>query len=322
MVSVIVPAYNAEKTVKRCLESVLQQTYSDFEIIVINDGSSDNTESIVNEIAGKDTRVKYHYQQNQGVSQTRNNAIDLSSGEYVTFLDSDDWVEPEFMSKMVATAIKNDADFVYSNWLTETQTGISHSCVRGFDTNCNHATELLKHYILYRDGCAPWAKLYKRNIIVENKIKFNPLLPLAEDYVFILEYLSKSKSIAYDDNALLHYIYAAQGANQKVRNNYPEIEAEISRNMEDINKATGYAYEEYFCIARMRALCNSVLYMKRIKNSRKDAKQVTADIVRSLHNQIRCGKPKWNLLGKKEKIITFLSRYNLSKIVYLLFVGL
>ena len=109
-VSVIVAAYNIEKYIARCLDSILNQTYKNLEIIVVNDGSSDNTGEIIDKYSEKDIRIKVIHKENSGVSSARNKGLDMSTGDYIGFVDGDDTLETDMYELLVSNAIKNNAD--------------------------------------------------------------------------------------------------------------------------------------------------------------------------------------------------------------------
>ena len=109
-VSIIIPAYNAEKTIKKCLNSVCNQTYENIEIIIVNDGSTDNSLDICEEYEKKDDRIIIISKENGGLSDARNKGIDIAKGKYITFIDSDDYVDLEFISIMVSNIEKNNSD--------------------------------------------------------------------------------------------------------------------------------------------------------------------------------------------------------------------
>ena len=113
LVSVIIPAYNAEKYIRSCVESVINQDYKNMEIIVVNDGSIDKTEAIVKSMAEDDSRVVLINQQNKGPSAARNNGLQSCKGEYVFFLDSDDWIEEECIGTLLNIAIQKDVEIVF-----------------------------------------------------------------------------------------------------------------------------------------------------------------------------------------------------------------
>ena len=123
LISIIVPVYNVESYLKRCIESILNQTFRDFELILVNDGSTDNSEIICKEYALKDERIKYFYQRNKGVSEARNKGIDNSSGEYIQFIDSDDYVDENFLEIVVNRFKRDNSDIVFIGFYNEYNNG-------------------------------------------------------------------------------------------------------------------------------------------------------------------------------------------------------
>ena len=114
-VTLIVPVYNVEKYLNRCIDSILNQTLEDFELILVDDGSKDNSGNICDEYMRKDRRVKVIHKENGGLSDARNSGIEISTGEYLSFIDSDDWVEKEFLETLYNNAIKYQAEIVIVN---------------------------------------------------------------------------------------------------------------------------------------------------------------------------------------------------------------
>ena len=110
LISIIIPVYNSENYLKKCIDSVLSQTYKDIEVIIVNDGSKDNSDKICKNYADQDSRIKYYSQKNSGVSVTRNNGIKYSSGAYIAFLDSDDYIESNFCEIMLRELEKESSD--------------------------------------------------------------------------------------------------------------------------------------------------------------------------------------------------------------------
>lgn len=115
-VSIVIPVYNAELYISRCLDSIINQTYTDLEIICVNDGSKDNSLQILKKYQEKDERIFVIDKENAGVSEARNDAIKRSSGQYITFVDSDDWLEKDAIELMYKALIENNADVVRSNY--------------------------------------------------------------------------------------------------------------------------------------------------------------------------------------------------------------
>ena len=124
MISIIIPIYNVEKYLEKCLDSILNQTYKNLEIILIDDGSTDNSPNICNSYCEKDKRIKIIHKNNEGVSSARNKGIELSKGKYIVFIDSDDYVSNEHIEVLYDCIISNNVDLVISNLIDISEDGI------------------------------------------------------------------------------------------------------------------------------------------------------------------------------------------------------
>lgn len=181
-VSIIIPAYNAEKSIKRCIESVLQQKYSNVEIIVINDGSTDNTLNILEELQLKNNNLYVYSIKNAGVSNARNVGIGYATGEFICFIDSDDYVTEDYIEKMVESWRPGRAVLCNFNWVRDTEV-----CVNRIENECFEKKDIIKMFLstLFSQ---PWNKLYETRFIKTNGIQFKKEISIAEDFFFNLEY--------------------------------------------------------------------------------------------------------------------------------------
>lgn len=164
MISVIVPVFNTEKYLHKCLNSIVSQTYKDLEIIVVDDGSFDNSPRICDEFAQKDNRIKVVHKNNEGVSVARNTAIDMASGEYLFFVDSDDYMAHNMIEVLYKDLNKNNADISMCDFRTEGE-------FEDFDYNKNNSVNMnsdiaLKHLYIDADFnfVILWAKLFKKSL--------------------------------------------------------------------------------------------------------------------------------------------------------------
>lgn len=164
-ISIIIPVYNAEKYLRRCIESVLSQSFTDFELILVDDGSKDSSPQICDEYVAKDDRVRVIHKENGGVSAARNDGLDIAKGEYVTFIDSDDWVKKEYLQGFYD---KHSFDFVIGSFVNEPSGKIRKI------NECIFIGNKLKDYIKksYLSNGYPWGKLYNNKIIKNNNIRF------------------------------------------------------------------------------------------------------------------------------------------------------
>jgi glycosyltransferase involved in cell wall biosynthesis len=280
MISVIIPVYNGENTITRCLNSVVEQSYRKLEIIVVDDGSTDHTATVVKKFCQNFNHIKYVYQQNQGVSVARNTGIETSSGEYILFIDADDWVEDEYISSLFKVISTENADMSFSSWIIDMDKVMLYDSLNNYGYQFDGSAQtMFQFYITHRTGCAPWGKLFKRKIIESEHIRFKQGLPIAEDYLFLLHYLSVSKTVAEDSNALIHYVLDSTGANYKVRKDYPEIQDQIIAEMKIINQMTIYRNDLLLATAEVKTYCRTLMYLKKIKRERPDNNKVQENCI-------------------------------------------
>ena len=196
-VSIIIPAYNAEKVLARCLDSVLAQTFTDFELLVMDDGSKDGTAALCDAYAAKDARVRVVHKQNSGVSDTRNQALNLATGEYLQFLDADDWITPEATALYVHAAEENRADLVISDFyrVVDGWTARKGSIdEEGVLSREEFAACMAKSPADYYYGVI-WNKFYRRELVEKYKLRMDEKLRWCEDFIFNLEYILHTERI-------------------------------------------------------------------------------------------------------------------------------
>lgn len=246
LISVIIPIYNVEQYLPKCIESIINQTYKYLEIILVNDGSTDKCLEICERYRLKDRRIKVINKKNGGLSDARNVGIDNSSGNYITFIDSDDYVDSDYVDVLYNTLISYNADMsiashkvIYSKKIIDKATGKKF---------CAHPKEVLDK-ILYDDGIdlSAWAKLYKK--ILFNNIKF-PKGRLFEDSATTYKLIDASKKIAVNSRSVYNYVIRNNSiSNEKfskkkmdliistkemtdfIRKKYPELEKGCDRRL-------------------------------------------------------------------------------------------
>lgn len=216
LVSIIVPAYNEEKNIKKCINKLLDQTYKNIEIIIIDDGSKDSTLSICNLIASNDNRVKIFSQPNSGASIARNHGLEVSKGEYIIFVDADDELISNAIELMLQSAIKNQTNIVqgcleYENKINMQQYTGNNMLIEGkkmlgaiLDYNHVSITGVEKRLCYSAHGSC--AKLFNRHFLFSNALKFDSNLVLGEDMTFVLQAYSKSEKICILDNLVYKII--------------------------------------------------------------------------------------------------------------------
>ncbi|MDL2295701.1 glycosyltransferase [Lachnospiraceae bacterium OttesenSCG-928-E19] len=203
VLSVIIPIYRAENFLRACLDSVLGQTFEDFEVICINDGSLDNSGEILNEYAGRDSRIIIVNQKNSGVSTARNNGLDRATGTYIHFMDADDYLDPGYYEKMLGGIKDADADMSCSGYVSNSKytRGVVYKRDRVATTL---SQKLLKTTALYNGYI--WRYVFKRDFIEKNKMRFRTDLTAQEDTVFLLDAMVLANKVSIVAGPVYHYI--------------------------------------------------------------------------------------------------------------------
>lgn len=230
-VTVIVAIYNGEKYIKRCVNSIIKQTYKYLEILLINDGSTDDSLNIMKEYQLKDDRIILINKQNTGVSDTRNIGIDKATGKYMVFIDVDDWIENEMIEKMINIHNSKNVDVIRCNYYINYDTGFQEKNIYNklMTNKCIEKKEITEKVIpQIVSGNLPgfvWV-LFIPTEIVRNIGKFNSNLAMMEDTIFTIELLTSIKSIYILDDCLYHYNIVLNSASHSVNN--------CMRNFKDI----------------------------------------------------------------------------------------
>lgn len=211
-VSIIVPIYKAEHVLARCVESILGQTYTDFELLLIDDGSPDNSGAICDAYAGKDPRVHTVHQKNGGVSAARNTGLKNAIGQFIAFADCDDFLESDFLETAVAAMQKDGVDWYISGFFEDVynaQGTLTHTAKsRQAPTKIYTVRELLEAYnVDYECGITSvWGKLYCRSLLAQNELFFTKNMQYGEDTEFNLRYLEHCARVYFDVQCFYHYV--------------------------------------------------------------------------------------------------------------------
>ena len=199
--SIIVPVYNIEKYLPSCIDSVLSQSFYDYELILIDDGSTDNSGFICDKYAEKDNRIKVIHKENGGVSSARNLGLDNAKGEWITFVDSDDWIGKNYF-QILENDINEEIDWVLINLIKSYDK--HQTLITKFINNKLIKSDFLEFHSIYPDYFGPTAKFYK-NSFIKNIISFDKNLSYGEDTLFNLDYLSNCNQIITLERA--NYFY-------------------------------------------------------------------------------------------------------------------
>ena len=226
-ISVIVPVYKAEKYIRRCVDSILAQTFTDFELLLIDDGSPDNSGAICDEYAARDSRVKVFHKENGGVSSARNLGLDNAMGEWVTFVDSDDWIVSDYLQLCDSYTNQYNLDFLKfdlgGNYLPEkTYSAIDNTI----------ETMTSEDFMNKSLNCGVPSFISKKSV---GEVRFNELMKYAEDKLFIYQVLSNCVTCGYLHKAIYKYMLNPNSATQLIDGKAMLLSAKILLDYSDNN---------------------------------------------------------------------------------------
>ena len=211
-ISILMPVYNAEKYLNETIDTIKNQSFSNWELIIVDDGSIDNSKEICTKLMNDDKRIKYIFQENLGVSHTRNVALENAQGKYIVFVDSDDLIHEDYLKILINSIEKNNSDVSVCNFIERkiSNTGKIEDITREFYLKEVMEMSEMKDYIMDFGNSGLlnplWNKIYKREIIENNNITFDEKVETGEDFIFNLQYFRKAKKISFIKEKLYYYI--------------------------------------------------------------------------------------------------------------------
>lgn len=262
LISVIIPVYNVETYLRECVESVLKQTYQNFEIILVDDGSTDSSGNICDEYAGNDERICVIHQKNSGPSKTRNTGLENAAGEYIYFLDSDDYININALELLVNTAKSNDADLVFfdANSFSDDGAQIRQGYVINGTYSSKSGYEILTELHDNKDyHCAIYLLFIRHQLLVDNKITFLESAYCSEDMLFTYQVYCSAKKAVQCKNTLYHRRYRSGSIvtskkSQRHFRSCRDVYEKIREYSEEIGKTGDYMATEYTVRCAFNAL--------------------------------------------------------------------
>jgi glycosyltransferase involved in cell wall biosynthesis len=254
MVSIIVPVYNAEKYIKRCLDSVCGQTYTDLEIILINDGSNDGSLVVLQTYAASDDRIRVISQENKGVAAARNTGLRNVNGDFILYVDSDDWIEPDMIERMMNLSVKGDIVFCGNdNAESEMQSKRFNNPEIEIWDNDKQLLEFMKHK---RMTGMLWNKLIKTSLT--EGIQFNENTGYGEDAEFLWQVLKRSQKMVVTNEILYHHVDNDLSISSL---SFSDRKYSSIPMWENINKEVEREYPQLVELARVCLMCATVYGM-------------------------------------------------------------
>lgn len=264
-ISIIVPVYNAEQYLRRCIDSILNQSFTDFELILIDDGSKDKSSDICDEYAAKDSRVRIFHKENGGVSSARNVGLDDSCGEWVAFVDADDEIEDGYLNirKSFENSDVIQKPYIIVNNNNETKINIQNSRL------LKNKDSIFRYYVQKRNN-ALWDKLIKRSVIGNDR--FNTIVTIGEDFLFFLCILPKVKAWAFDNTGAYRYFVREGSAMQSV---------DLSRRIKILWENVGHV-QELMSTEDLQVLQKCIVYRSYVIRLYKYRHKLDTDELRKL----------------------------------------
>ena len=236
-ISVIVPVYNVEKYLPRCIESVLSQTFSNFELLLIDDGSTDRSGNICDRYAQNDSRIRVYHQNNQGVSTARNLGIEHARCEWLCLIDSDDYLDRDYLAVFMTQGHLTEDCLNLQGWqcVNEKEETVKTIQYPFLFSELPQAGETIANYQAFSNN-APWAKLFNRNLIKRHQLCFPTQLPVREDAVFSYNYRMHIKSIQLLPASSYHYRLPRKRITLSHSNHKPEVFLYVREVLPDLIK--------------------------------------------------------------------------------------
>lgn len=290
-VSVIVPAYNAEKYLEACLDSICEQTYPVLEILVVDDGSKDLTASIIRSRAEQDARIIPYYNENHGVSYSRNFGLEHCTGEYVTFVDADDLVAPDFIAQMIHDLEEADADIAVIG-VAKSKLFEPEMFTNGV-TSTYEESEMLKQVFGAFEGFV-WNKLYRKSLLQTKSIRLEQSIAVCEDLLFNVIYLLNCKKAVYNCGQKYFYRQIENSASNRLDNPkwFDAMKAyqKIIRLVKDypvVYRLAAFQYAMFLCAAKYR--------IRFIEDS-------NGEIKRKVDEEWKRLRPEWESFNAKQRL--------------------
>lgn len=314
-VSIIIPVYNVEKYLRQCLESVINQTYKNLEIILVNDGSTDNSGKICEEYALNDERIKVIHKENGGVSSARNNGLRLLDGSYVSFVDSDDYLENNFIEKLVEVR----ADIAICSFYKEYPFNSEKKIITKAKTS-KTKDEFIYDILSFQKaaGCA-WGRIFSAKFLKENNLFYDENLKVAEDAEFSLRAVQYNPKVVYIPEILYHYNFSSGSIVRKFNRFYFECYKKSLNKIENIIDKTKYLIQwNNFVVYHLLLICVNYCFNLSNKVSYCTKKQMLKNVLKDdlFADSLILSNPRDFQLTKK--ITVFFLKHKIYFMVYLI----
>lgn len=320
--SVIIPVYNAESKLKRCIESILNQKFSDYEIILVDDGSADNSAKICREYSEKFDKIKFISKANGGASSARNCGLDYAKGDYILFVDSDDYVSESYFEAVGKNCLADGLSVFTYSFLSGSgvkKRNITPDLLN--ETNSLFTTSKL--LILSRLINSPCAKVFSRLLIEKNNLRFDEKMPVAEDFIFCLAYLFLCKTVSIKNESV--YFYDITNASSLVHSRKKgliDIYPYVFDTASDSVKKSCFNDREKYELLRIVDKLHTDSFITCVMEEQKDSDLSLGEVLSEIRKMCKKFyseyKPDYGYENFIHFLIRFLIKYRLSFLLYIM----
>jgi glycosyltransferase EpsH len=322
--SIVVPVYNSEKYLSKCLDTIINQTYKNIEILLIDDGSTDRSKEIIHSYMEKDPRIIAFFCENKGVSSARNLGIKNSSGAYITFVDSDDWVDLNLYNEAIKKAEKNNCDIVLYSFTKEFNSSPKINEVLPFKSEeildkDRIYNDLILNLISYEDETkesimgAIWRCVFKSDLIKSNNICFDTDMHYAEDLIFCLNTFKLSNSIYILNKPFYHYRFSESSVTAAYKSNHFERQLLVYNKIKHVfNNSIDESLNNRMNIMMLRYIINGITHVCNTDSTFAHKYKLVKRILND--EKSKAIRKNYNIKTRKYKIF----KYNFPLITFLL----
>lgn len=313
-ISVIVPVYNTEDYLEKCITSIISQTYKNLEIIIIDDGSTDSSSKICDELSKTDNRIIVIHQKNKGVSEARNTALEISHGDLIAFIDSDDYIDNNYFEILTKTMEQENATSVFCRCIIEDDKGNLLNNIQSYNKDLSVRNNNINFFENNGFRAVVRSKLYKRDVIIRenNFIKFSSKLCIGEDSLFAAQVLMNESCITICKKPMYHWVQHTESVTHS--HNIEKLLSEIDAWQEiccisKFNDSLYYSARMEYCVRCKRVLTKA----SEIPNINKQTINYLVSEIKMLYPQLKNCK----YIDKKDKImcsVVYFFGYNLFKL--------
>lgn len=318
LISIIIPIYNAQKYLEECIKSVLKQTYENIELLLINDGSVDNSKEICNRYVELDSRIKYFEKENSGVSDTRNFGIKKSEGKWILFLDADDWLEEDACLKY-SKCFKNNYDIIFSktNLFFQNNNKLvvaNYFMFSDLEANADIKEKMIasiffesKNFFSFIE--TPWGKIYKKEFMIKNSLFFDNTLSMGEDGFLNFKAFNISNKLFIINDITYNYRINNESVTHKlIKDLDRKFDLLLNKYRECEFSKIYKKYEAYYVIRKFEGMLNDYFFNPNNKDAYKDKKKkilkiISMDLYKNAFSNINM-----NILPIKRKVLVICAR--------------